>query len=93
MSGSRRIDWGGLMRAGLHGLGLRPWEFWALTPAELSVMLGVEGRPAPLTREGLAALMRAYPDPGAGARQGRASGDGEDGDAGCERARGVDRRA
>ncbi len=38
----RRFDWPGLMRAGMRGLGLRPAEFWALTPAELRLMLGEE---------------------------------------------------
>jgi uncharacterized phage protein (TIGR02216 family) len=46
---SGRIDWPGLMRAGLHGLGLRPVEFWALTPVELMLMLGREG-PMPGSR-------------------------------------------
>ncbi|WP_136637454.1 rcc01693 family protein [Pseudooceanicola onchidii] len=58
-----RIDWPGLMRAGITGLGLRPAEFWALTPAELRLMLG-EGGPAPLARTGLARLMAAWPDTG-----------------------------
>jgi len=56
------LDWPGLMRAGIAGLRLRPWEFWALTPGELALMLG-EGRGAPgLGRDGLAALMARYPD-------------------------------
>lgn len=50
------------MRAGIKGLGLRPAEFWALTPAELMLMLGQEAGEAPLLSEGLAALMAAYPD-------------------------------
>ncbi len=49
------------MRAGVRGLGLRPSEFWALTPAELHLLLGGEGA-APLRRSGLDALMAAYPD-------------------------------
>ena len=56
------LDWPGLMRAGLRGLGLRPGEFWALTPAELRVMLGEAHGAAPMAREGLEALMRAWPD-------------------------------
>jgi uncharacterized phage protein (TIGR02216 family) len=48
------------MRAGVRGLGLRPAEFWALTPAELHLLLG--GGYAPLGRSGLDALMAAYPD-------------------------------
>ncbi|MEL7097960.1 MAG: rcc01693 family protein [Pseudomonadota bacterium] len=56
------MDWPALMRAGLRGLALPPETFWALTPAELRVMLGeAEGR-APLRRDGLEALMAAYPD-------------------------------
>ena len=57
-----RFDWPGLMRAGLYGLRLRPEEFWALTPMELQIMLG-QGASAPgLTRQGLDALLAAYPD-------------------------------
>lgn len=56
------FDWPALMRAGLHGLGLSPDEFWALTPAELQTMLGGGAHGAPLLRDGLDALMAAYPD-------------------------------
>ncbi|WP_083195104.1 rcc01693 family protein [Pararhodobacter sp. CCB-MM2] len=60
------LDWPGLMRAGLHGLGLRPAEFWALTPAELMIMLGRDGAARPgLTRARLDALMGRFPDKGA----------------------------
>ena len=51
-----------MMRAGLKGLGLTPEEFWALTPAELQLMLGTTAAQAPLLSDGLAALMAAYPD-------------------------------
>lgn len=57
-----RIDWPGLMRAGISGYGLRPDEFWALTPAELHLILGDPISSAPLGRGGLESLMRAYPD-------------------------------
>ena len=60
------LDWAGLMRAGLRGLGLRPHEFWALTPAELALMLGEGAARAPLTRAGLAALSARWPDAPAG---------------------------
>lgn len=50
------------MRAGLHGLGLTPDVFWALTPAELQMMLGTKAGNGPMLSEGLAALMAAYPD-------------------------------
>lgn len=61
MSGAR-VNWPALMRAGLRGLGLRPAEFWALTPAELELMLGRGGAVAPLARARLEALLEAYPD-------------------------------
>ncbi|ANB34229.1 phage tail assembly chaperone [Rhodovulum sulfidophilum] len=56
------FDWGTLMRAGIRGLGLRPAEFWALTPAELMLMLGADGGPAPMSRARLEELARAFPD-------------------------------
>ena len=62
MSEQTGLDWPALMRAGLQGLGLRPAEFWALTPGELQLMLGTQGAQAPLLSDGLAALMAAYPD-------------------------------
>lgn len=61
MSG-KAFDWAALMRAGLQGLGLRPAEFWALTPGELQMMLGKGAGHAPLLSAGLDALMAAYPD-------------------------------
>lgn len=57
-----RIDWPHLMRAGLRGAGLRPDEFWALTPAELVLMVGRDEAMAPLTSSGLADLIAAFPD-------------------------------
>jgi uncharacterized phage protein (TIGR02216 family) len=60
---SKQLDWSGLMRAGLHGLGLRPHEFWALTPVELRMMLGRDGSgSAPLARARLEELLEAFPD-------------------------------
>lgn len=56
------LDWPGLMRAGLGALGLTPCEFWALTPAELKLMLGEPRAAAPLNRARLAELARAWPD-------------------------------
>lgn len=56
------FDWPVLMRAGLRGLGLRPAEFWALSPAELALMLGHDKGQAPLDRAGLSALAQAFPD-------------------------------
>ncbi|WP_199262156.1 phage tail assembly chaperone [Paracoccus binzhouensis] len=66
MSGG--LDWPGLLRMGLGparqgGLGLTPGQFWALTPAELALMLGVEpGRGGAMTRDRLAELAARYPD-------------------------------
>lgn len=64
------FDWAGLMKLGLRGLGLRPQEFWALTPAELMVMLGRDGGDGPLGRSRLEELARAFPDTGGGASKG-----------------------
>ncbi len=58
----KALDWPGLMRAGMAGLGLRPAEFWRLTPAELALMLGDPAAVRPLGRTALEALRRAWPD-------------------------------
>lgn len=50
------------MQAGLHGLGLKPSEFWALTPLELMIMLGRSGGQAGLTRDRLDELLSQFPD-------------------------------
>lgn len=57
-----KFDWPALMQLGLHGLRLTPERFWALTPAELMLMLGREGGAAPLGRDRLEELARAFPD-------------------------------
>lgn len=56
------FDWPALMRAGMLRLGLKPAEFWALTPAELLLMLGEGTGSAPLNRARLDELSRTYPD-------------------------------
>ena len=56
------FEWPTLMRAGLRGLGLKPAEFWALTPAELALLLGVDSGELPMDRAGLAALEARFPD-------------------------------
>lgn len=58
------IDWPGLMRAGMHGLGLTPDEFWRLTPVELKIMLGADRTSPVLTRARLEELAAAFPDAG-----------------------------
>lgn len=58
-----RFDWPGLLRVGLKGLGLRPAEFWALTPVELMLLLGLDGgEEAAMGRSRLEELIRAFPD-------------------------------
>lgn len=56
------MDWPNLLRAGLHDLRLRPADFWALTPAELQVMLGLDARLMPMGRSRLEELQQNYPD-------------------------------
>jgi uncharacterized phage protein (TIGR02216 family) len=56
------IDWPGLMRVGLHGLGLEPAAFWRLTPVELRIMLGADRAAPPMTRARLDELAAAFPD-------------------------------
>lgn len=65
------IDWAGLMRAGLQGLGLTPDAFWRLSPIELRIMLGAENASPPLTRARLAELAAAFPDVAKGEGLGR----------------------
>lgn len=70
------FDWAGLMRAGIGGLGLEPRVFWALTPLELMLMLGLETGEgsAPMTRATLDRLARAFADDaGTADRQGETS--------------------
>lgn len=60
----QEFDFKFLMRIGLGHLRLSPEVFWAATPAELMVLMGHDPSAQPMTREGLAALMAAYPDDG-----------------------------
>ena len=57
-----RFDWLSLMNVGMRGLGLRPEEFWRLTPAELAFLLGHGDGRLPMDRAGLDALARRFPD-------------------------------
>lgn len=61
---ARRLDWSGMMQAGIRGLGLKPGEFWRLTPAELSLMLGLEpgSAQAPMDRSRLNEMLAQWPD-------------------------------
>lgn len=56
------MDWPGLLHAGLHQLRLTPPIFWALTPAELQIMLGATGAMAPMGRAQFDALLHDFPD-------------------------------
>ena len=58
------LAWPGLLRAGLGGLGLRPDQFWRLTPAELALMLGDPAAVRPMGRAKLDDLRRQWPDAG-----------------------------
>lgn len=60
-SSATGLDWRALMQLGLTGLRLKPDEFWALSPVELRLMVGVDGA-GPMARSGLNDLMAAYPD-------------------------------
>lgn len=71
---SARLEWAALMRLGICGLGLRPAEFWALTPAELLIMLGTGSGTAPMGRARLEELARSYPDGAADPEKGKDDG-------------------
>lgn len=60
-----RIDWPGLMRVGMQGLGLTPDAFWRLSPVELRIMSGAGPEAPALTRTGFEELAAAFPDVGA----------------------------
>lgn len=64
------FDWPALMRIGMKGLGLKPHEFWALTPAEFLILTGVGSGSAPMGRARLDELSKAYPDASSGVTQG-----------------------
>ncbi len=68
------FDWPALMRLGLVGLRLSPAEFWALTPAELVLKLGLENGQAPMGRARLEELARAFPDRVSGLNEGEKDG-------------------
>lgn len=57
-----KLDWPGLMRAGICVLGLTPGDFWRLSPAELQLLLGPSEDRLPMNRTRLDDLMTVYPD-------------------------------
>jgi uncharacterized phage protein (TIGR02216 family) len=57
------FPWKQAIGFGLGVLKLSPEQFWHMTPRELAYAIeAVTGRAAPLGRDGLAALMKRYPD-------------------------------
>mgnify|MGYP005989356507 CR=1 FL=1 len=62
------MDWANLMRAGLLHLRLLPRDFWALTPAELQLMLGLDATLLPMGHARLEQLLVTFPDTNEGAR-------------------------
>lgn len=54
------FDWAALLKAGVQGAGLRPHELWALTPYELSLVLGTDAVQAPLNRARLMEMDALY---------------------------------
>lgn len=73
-----RLDWPGLMRAGMGHLRLTPEQFWRLSPVELRIMLGAEATSPPLTRARLEELAAAYPDQDKRAEQRKGMAHGRD---------------
>ena len=62
------FPWQAVMHAGFCLLRLSPRDFWQLTPREFFCMAGgFLARPQGLARDGLAALMAAFPDRPTGA--------------------------
>jgi uncharacterized phage protein (TIGR02216 family) len=59
------------MAFGLGRLRLPPSHFWSMTPRELAAAAGaLASGPAPLDRQGLAALLARFPDTTDGAGNG-----------------------
>lgn len=56
------LAWAEMLQLGLGRLRLHPRQFWALTPAELMMMLGMSPGQGALTRDGLSDLMARFPD-------------------------------
>jgi len=56
------LDWPAMMRVGMGELKLRPAAFWALSPAELMVLVNPPEVQRPMGRSGFEALISAFPD-------------------------------
>lgn len=59
---SQTFDWAAMRRRALRDLGLKPSEFWALTPVEFLEMAGLGEGPAPMGRAVFDRLCRDFPD-------------------------------
>lgn len=61
------VAWPKLMHLGMVELGLKPDEFWKLTPAELFLLAGFGSATSALDRAGFESLLARFPDrpPGA----------------------------
>ncbi len=58
-----KVAWPKLMRLGIVQMGLRPDEFWRLTPAELMLLAGAgNDASVAMSREKFAGLAALYPD-------------------------------
>ena len=78
MKANTNLDWIALLNLGVSHLRLLPRDFWALTPAEFSLMASasfgaLEIVQTALSRGGLDALMRQWPDPPAQTQPHKAS--------------------
>lgn len=56
------FDWSAMTRVAIGDMGLKPNEFWALTPAEFLIMSGIGSGPQPMGRAGLMELLARFPD-------------------------------
>ncbi len=54
--------WAVMLRLAVRDAGLRPAEFWSLTPAEFGLIIGIDEVQKPLNRARLAELEALYAD-------------------------------
>ena len=57
-----QFDWPALLRMAMREFGMQPAQFWSLTPAEFTLLVGPKSGAMPLTRDRLQELQAAYPD-------------------------------
>ena len=56
------MDWATLLGVALRDLRMMPRDFWALTPAELGMMLGLDLVQPRMGQDRLQDLIRDFPD-------------------------------